>query len=63
MTKEITSTKDELKSVDVEVYVTMPKKDKTGRHFFVRKREVDVGYAGYPVEVFVNGKLVYSTED
>jgi len=63
MNKEMVSTKDELRSVDVEVYVTMPKKDKTGRQFIVRKREVDVGYVGYPVEVFVNGKLVYSTEE
>ena len=48
--------------MDVEVYVTMTKKRADGTKHPVRKREVDVGYVGYPVEVFVNGKLVYSTE-
>ena len=52
----------EEKSVDVEVYVTMYKRGSDGVKRLQRKREVDVGYVGYPVEVFVNGVLVFSTE-
>ena len=54
---------EESKSVDVEVYVTMYKRGSDGVKRLQRKREVDVGYRGYPVEVFVNGRLIYSTED
>lgn len=54
------------KSTDIEVYVTMTKKfehaDGTKGERMVRKKEIDVGYIDYPVEVFVNKKLVFSTE-
>ena len=58
---------EEIQNANVEVFVTMPKKvvnpDGTVTKMVVRKKEVDVEYIGYPVEVFVNKKSVFSNKE
>ena len=58
----MTVNKEVWKSADIEVYVSMTKKRADGTKYIIRKKEIDVSYIGYPVEVFINKKLVFSTE-
>ena len=58
---------EEIQSANIEVFVTMTKRfvnpDGSIGKRVVRKQEVDVEYIGYPVDVFVNKKLVFSNKD